>query len=173
MKRKLNGKESLELIDKIRKKIPDISLRTSLVVGFPKEGNKEFLDLQEFVKEACFDHLGVFTYSQESGTHCYPMGDPVDEKTKITRRNEILELQSKISLQINHKYIDKTVEILIEGRISSNPSLLQGRTPYQAPEVDGVVFLDSPQAPSRIINSFQKVEITAADVYDLYGQLIP
>jgi len=173
MKRKMNGREALFLIDKIRKKIPDISLRTSLVVGFPTEGILEFSDLKAFVKEACFDHLGVFTYSPESGTCCYPMGDPVDENTKMKRRNEIMELQSEISLQINQNYIDRILKILIEGRISSDPSLLQGRTPYQAPEVDGVVFLDSPRSPSKIIHSFQKVEITAADVYDLYGQLIP
>lgn len=173
MKRKMNGKEALFLIEKIRKKISDISLRTSLVVGFPKEGKDEFADLKDFVKEACFDHLGVFTYSPESGTYCHPMGDPVEKNTKIKRRNEIMELQSKISLQINQNYIDRILKILIEGRISSDPSLLQGRTPYQAPEVDGVVFLDSPRAPSKIINSFQKVEITAADVYDLYGQLMP
>lgn len=173
MKRKMNGKESLELIDKIRKKIPDISLRTSLMVGFPEEGIDDFLDLKEFVKEACFDHLGVFTYSQESGTYCYPLGDPVDEKTKIQRKNEVMELQSKISLQINQKYINQTIETLIEGRITSDPSLIQGRTPYQAPEVDGVVYIDAPQTPPQMINSFQKVEITAADVYDLYGQLIP
>lgn len=173
MKRKMSGKESLFLIEKIRKKIPDISLRTSLVVGFPEEGNDEFLDLKNFVKEACFDHLGVFAYSRESGTLCYPLGDPVDEKTKIKRRDEIMNLQSKISLQINKKYVNKIIEILVEGRLSSDPSLLQGRTPYQAPEVDGVVYLDSPQSPSKIINSFQNVEITAADVYDLYGQLNP
>ena len=84
-----------------------------------------------------------------------------------------MELQSKISLQINHKYINQTIETLIEGRITSDPSLIQGRTPYQAPEVDGMVYIDAPQAPPQIINSFQKVEITAADVYDLYGQLVP
>ena len=173
MKRKMSGKRSLFLIDKIRKKIPDISLRTSLVVGFPEEGNDEFLDLKDFVKEACFDHLGVFAYSRESGTLSYSLGDPVDEKTKIKRRDEIMELQSKISLQINKKYVNNIIEILLEGRLSSDPSLLQGRTPYQAPEVDGVVYLDSPQSPSKIINSFQNVEITAADVYDLYGQLNP
>ena len=173
MKRKMSGKRSLFLIDKIRKKIPDISLRTSLVVGFPEEGNDEFLDLKDFVKEACFDHLVVFAYSRESGTLSYSLGDPVDEKTKIKRRDEIMELQSKISLQINKKYVNNIIEILLEGRLSSDPSLLQGRTPYQAPEVDGVVYLDSPQSPSKIINSFQNVEITAADVYDLYGQLNP
>lgn len=171
MKRNMDGRKSLVLIDRIRKKIPDISLRTSLVVGFPAEGKKEFSDLEEFVKEACFDHLGVFTYSQEAGTNCYPMGDPVDTDTKNTRRNEILELQSKISFQINQKYIDQTIEILIEGRLTGDPSLIQGRTPYQAPEVDGVVYIDAPQAPPQIINTFQKVEITDRDVYDLYGEL--
>ncbi len=171
MKRNMEGRKSLALIDKIRKKIPDVSLRTSLVVGFPAEGEKEFLDLKGFVKEACFDHLGVFTYSQEEGTGCYPMGDPIDEATKNTRRNEILELQSKISFQINQKYIDQTIEILIEGRIARDPSLIQGRTFYQAPEVDGVVYIDAPQVTPQIINTFQKVEITDGDVYDLYGEL--
>ena len=171
MKRNMNGRESLALIDEIRKKIPDISLRTSLVVGFPEEGKEEFSDLKKFVKEACFDHLGIFTYSQESGTHCFSMGDPVDENTKTERRNEVMELQSKISLQINQKYIDQTIETLIEGRLASDPTLIQGRTPYQAPEVDGVVYIDAAQVPPNIINSFQKVEIIDRDVYDLYGQL--
>lgn len=171
MKRNMDGRESLALIEKIRKKIPDISLRTSLVVGFPAEEEKEFLDLQEFVREACFDHLGVFTYSQEAGTYCYPMGDPIDEDIKNTRRNEIMEIQSKISQQINQKYIDQIIETLFEGRIAGDPSVIQGRTPYQAPEVDGVVYIDAPQLPPQMINSFQKVEITDGDVYDLYGQL--
>ncbi|MBN2245643.1 MAG: 30S ribosomal protein S12 methylthiotransferase RimO [Candidatus Aminicenantes bacterium] len=171
MKRTMDGKKSLALIDKIRKKIPDISLRTSLIVGFPGEGDKEFSDLKGFVSEACFDHLGVFTYSQEAGTACYPMGDPIDEDTKITRRNKVLELQSKISFQINQKYIDQTIEILIEGRLARDPSLIQGRTPYQAPEVDGLVYIDAPQTPPQIINTFQKVEIIDRDIYDLYGEL--
>ena len=82
-----------------------------------------------------------------------------------------MELQSTISFQINQKYLDQTIETLIEGRIASDPTLIQGRTPYQAPEVDGVVYIDAPKAPPYIINSFQKVEIIDRDVYDLYGQL--
>lgn len=172
IKRGMDGNRALNLIQKIRKKISDIALRTSLVVGFPGEGRKEFENLKQFVWEARFDHLGVFTYSQEEGTSCFKLGDPVKESVKKRRKERIMEIQAEISYQTNKKYMNQKIETLIEGTLRKDPSQLIGRAQFQAPEVDGVIFLSSPHSLARVVNTIQKVEITAHDIYDLYGKII-
>lgn len=172
MKRGMDGKRALNLIQKIRKEIPDIALRTSLVVGFPGEGKKEFEDLKRFVWEAGFDHLGIFTYSQEEGTSCFGLGDPVKESVKKRRKERIMEIQAEISYQTNKKYMNQKIETLIEGTLREDPNQLIGRARFQAPEVDGVIFLNSPHSLARVVNTIQKVEITDHDIYDLYGKII-
>jgi ribosomal protein S12 methylthiotransferase len=173
MKRGLDGKKSLKLLEKIRKKVPDIAVRTSLVVGFPGEGKKEFDDLRAFVSAACFDHVGVFTYSWEEGTECYHFGDPVRKQLKRRRKERIMELQSEISLQINKKYKNRKIDVLIEGTLKQTPHVTVGRAKFQAPEVDGVVLISEMERRPEVFNSIQKVEITNTDVYDLYGEFIP
>lgn len=172
MKRGLDGQRALALIRKIRKKILDIALRTSLIVGFPGEGPQQFETLKNFVQEAKFDHLGVFTYSQEEGTSCFDLGDPVKKDVKEKRKEKILEIQAEISYQNNRKYLNKTIEVLVEGTLKDEPSQLVGRSPWQAPEVDGLIFLNSSYPLAEVINNIQKVEITARDIYDLYGKII-
>jgi len=172
MKRGMDGRRALKLIKKIRKKIPDIALRTSLVVGFPGEGQKEFENLKNFVQEARFDHLGVFSYSQEEGTSCYSLGDPVKKAVKKRRKEKILEIQTDISYQKNQKYLNQTIEVLVEGTLKDQPSQLIGRSHWQAPEVDGIIFLNSSYPLAKVVNTIQKVEITAHDIYDLYGKII-
>lgn len=172
MKRGMDGRRALRLVEKIRRKIPDITLRTSLVVGFPGEGREEFEDLKNFVREARFDHLGVFTYSQEEGTSCFHLGDPVKESVKRRRKEKIMEIQSEISYEINSNYLNRTLDALIEGTLKEDSSRLIGRGRFQAPEVDGIIFLESSLPLAEVVNTIQKVEITAHDIYDLYGKII-
>jgi ribosomal protein S12 methylthiotransferase len=171
MKRGMHGKRAFRLIDKIRKILPDAAIRTSLIVGFPGEGKNEFEHLLRFVSEARFDHVGVFTYSREEGTECFDLRDPVGADVKQRRRQKIMETQSEISLMINRKQIGQHVDVLIEGRLKPDPTLLVGRTSRQAPEVDGVVFIDHPPRDGQQSHTLQKVALTAADEYDLYGKL--
>ena len=171
MKRGMDGRRALKLIQKLKNKLPDIALRTSLVVGFPGEGKKEFEDLEKFVKEAKFDHLGVFTYSKEEGTECFGQGDPVKESVKRKRRDRIMEIQSEISFENNKKHLKQSLDVLIEGIPKENPDILIGRARFQAPEVDGMILIDAPGKWEKVVNTIQKVEITGGDVYDLYGKL--
>ena len=171
MKRGMDGRRALKLIQKLRKKNPDIALRTSLVVGFPGEDKKEFEDLKKFIREAKFDHLGVFTYSKEEGTASSTLGDPVREIVKRRRKEKIMEIQTEISLQNNRKHLNKRIDVLIEGTLKENSSILIGRGRFQAPEVDGLILMDAPGIWSKVVNTIQEVEITGWDVYDLYGKL--
>lgn len=171
MKRGMDGRRALKFIQKLREKLPDIALRTSLVVGFPGEGMKEFEDLEKFVQEARFDHLGVFTYSKEEGTDCFDFGDPVKESMKKKRRDKIMAIQSEISFENNKKYLNQSLDVLIEGIPKENPDILIGRGRFQAPEVDGMILIDAPRKWEKMVNTIQKVEITGGDVYDLYGKL--
>lgn len=171
MKRGMDGRRALKFIQKLREKLPDIALRTSLVVGFPGEGMKEFEGLEKFVQEARFDHLGVFTYSKEEGTDCFDFGDPVKESMKKKRRDKIMAIQSEISFENNKKYLNQSLDVLIEGIPKENPDILIGRGRFQAPEVDGMIFIDAPRKWEKMVNTIQKVEITGGDVYDLYGKL--
>lgn len=172
MKRAMDGKKALRLLEKIRKKLPDVAVRTSLVVGFPGEGRREFGDLKKFVRTAEFDHLGVFVYSSEEGTSSYFLGDPIPEAEKQSRKNEVMEIQAGISFRNNQKYLFRQLDVLVEGTWKENPSNLIGRARFQAPEVDGVIFIDPPPGKRHVSSSIQKVEITAADIYDLRGKLV-
>ncbi len=171
MKRGMDGKRALKLIQKLRNKLPDISLRTSLIVGFPGESKKEFDELKRFVQDATFDHLGVFTYSKEEGTDSFSLGDPVKESVKEKRKEKIMEIQAEISYQNNQKYLYQSMDALIEGTLKENSDILIGRSKFQAPEVDGIIFIDAPGKFQKTVNTIQKVEITGQDVYDLYGKI--
>jgi ribosomal protein S12 methylthiotransferase len=172
MKRGLDGKAALKLLEKIRKKIPDVAIRTSMVVGFPGEGQEEFQNLKNFIQEARFEHLGVFTYSQEEGTGCYNLGDPIKESVKKKRKDKIMDIQADISFQNHQKYLNKKIDVLIEGTLKQDSNVVVGRGKFQAPEVDGVIFLASQDPNPKIFNTIEKVEITEGDVYDLYGNFI-
>lgn len=172
MKRAMSGERALKLIEKIRKNIPEIALRTSLVVGFPGEGKEEFEGLKKFCREVKFDHLGVFVYSHEEGTSCYSLGDPVPEKVKTKRKEEIMRIQADISFKNNHKYLNRQLEVLIEGTLKGDPKTLIGRTQFQAPEVDGIVFIPFSGKMASVVNSIQTVEIVNYNAYDLHGRLI-
>jgi len=142
-----------------------------LVVGFPGEGKQEFDDLKAFVTHARFDHLGVFTYSPEEGTKCFELGDPVKEKVKLRRKENIMDIQAEISYENNQKYLGQSIDVLIEGTLKQDQTLMVGRGQFQAPEVDGIVFISSEDIETEIFNTIQKVEINGRDVYDLYGNV--
>jgi len=172
MKRGSDGERALKLIDKIRKRVPDIALRTSLIVGFPGEGAKEFLALKQFVREARFNHLGVFTYSQESGTAAEALTDPLTQEEKDRRRDEIMEMQAGISMERNRMSIGRTMDVLLEGPLKKGGGWA-GRTRYQAPEVDGIVMIKDGEIRPNGRKPILKVEITDVDIYDLRGRPVP
>ena len=172
MKRGSDGERALKLIDKIRKKVPDIALRTSLIVGFPGEGAKEFLGLKQFVLEARFNHLGVFTYSPEPGTAAKALTDPLTQEEKDRRRDEIMGMQARISMERNREYVGRTLDVLLEGPLKKGGGWA-GRTKYQAPEVDGIVMVENGGTGPTGRKPILKVEITAADIYDLRGKRVP
>ena len=173
MKRAMDGRRALKLLEKIRAKIPGISIRTSLIVGFPGEQEKEFEGLVHFVQEARFDHLGIFTYSPEEGTEAYSLGDPVPEKVKQKRKERILDIQAGISSENLKRYVAQTIDVLLEGAWRQDSHLLVGRSRFQAPEVDGCIFVVAPKPHGRLSSPLQKVEILSSDVYDLHGRFTP
>jgi ribosomal protein S12 methylthiotransferase len=173
MGRGMEGARALRLIDRIRKRVPDAALRTSLIVGFPGEGKKEFRGLKRFVRDAQFSHLGVFTYSPEPGTASWRFADPICKAEKERRRDEIMRLQAGISLACNRRLIGRRLDVVLDGPPGKDGKLI-GRTKYQAPEVDGVVFVRrTGQDPGKPTGLIRQVEIAGAGVYDLRGEWNP
>ena len=187
MARKTNQAELRERIAKLRKEIPDITLRTTLITGFPGETEEDFKELYNFVDEMEFDRLGVFTYSAEEGTPAAEMDGQVDEEVKIARRNEIMELQQEISAEKAEGRIGKVYEVLVEGTVpvdsvngeafasvmevnEDGKKVYIGRTYMAAPDVDGQVFFESDY--EIMSGELVEVEIIASDEYDLFGVLI-
>jgi ribosomal protein S12 methylthiotransferase len=171
MGRGMDGGRAQSLLDRIRKRLPDVSLRTTLIVGFPGETEKEFEHLLSFVEACRFDHLGVFAYSPEEGTSCFSLGDVVSEKDKEERRKSIMSVQAEISLAHNKRRLGQVIEVLVEGTLKNEPKIWIGRSRFQAPEVDGLVFIETESDISLLRNPLQNVEIREGDVYDLYGVL--
>ena len=156
------------LLERIRSEVPGITLRTSLMVGFPGETERRFRRLLEFVREAEFDHLGVFRYSKEEGTPAASLKGQVPEKIKLERYREVMRLQKRISLRKNKARVGSRVPVLVENAGKSAGILWEGRTPGQAPEVDGMTFLTKGRARRGEI---AVALITGATSYDLYGEI--
>ncbi|MBI4707026.1 MAG: MiaB/RimO family radical SAM methylthiotransferase [Candidatus Omnitrophica bacterium] len=167
MKRSTNKSDIIKAIEKIRKNISGVSLRTSLIVGFPSETDKEFQELFDFVKDARFERLGVFTYSREEGTAAYSMKAQLPEKLKQERFNSLMQLQQDISKEINTKLLGNTLKVLIDGQ--ENGCYL-GRTQGDAPEVDGTVYVSSSR--KLVPGDFVNVKITDTMEYDLTGKVV-
>lgn len=170
--KKMNRKGSREdleaLIEKIRAKIPEITLRTTLITGFPGESEEQFTELCEFVKEARFDRLGCFAYSPEEDTIAAEMPDQIDEQTKVSRAENIMEMQMDIMREKNEEKIDSVLEVIIEGW-DDYIKCYFGRTVCDAPEVDGKIFFMSDRP--LVIGDFAKVQINDCLDYDLLGEL--
>ncbi|MDW7760940.1 MAG: 30S ribosomal protein S12 methylthiotransferase RimO [Acidobacteriota bacterium] len=170
MGRTMDAARAVALIEKIRSRVPGVALRTSLIVGYPGEGSREFRKLKMFVKEARFDHLGVFPYSPEPGTAAFRLGDPVSSAAKTGRRASLMRLQTEISFERNRARIGSTEAVLVEGVSREAPDLSIGRGRFQAPEVDGVIFIKTGRGGTSRKNPIVNVRIEAADVYDLTGR---
>lgn len=169
MARRTNQKEILSKIDMIRKKMPDCTIRTSIIVGFPGETDEHFNDLYEFVKKVRFDRMGVFTYSQEEDTPAADFADQVDEEIKEARFDKLMTLQQGISLELNQAKIGQTLEVLVEG-YDEESFLFYGRSRGDSIEVDGKVYFATENEVSE--GDIVSVKILNADEYDLVGEVI-
>ncbi len=168
MKRRHDKKLTVSLINKMRKEVPGIAIRTTLLVGFPGETEKDFEELKEFVKEMRFDRLGVFTYSEEENTYGGDnYEDDVPEDVKQARADEIMEIQQQISYEINQQKIGKEFNVIID---KETEDYYIGRTEFDSPEVDNEVLIvkDNKLIPGNIY----KTNIISAEEFDLYGELV-
>lgn len=157
-----------ELVNKIRSKIPGVSIRTSLIVGYPGETEEEFEHLYNFVKDVRFDRMGAFEYSREKNTYSDTLSDQIPAKIKKQRRNKLMKLQQKISLENNEKYIGLTLKCIVEGYTDEGVIIM--RSEHDAPEIDGVVHASCER--QVVPGDIENVLINQADEYDLFGTII-
>ena len=169
MGRHTTHKELIDLIKKLRREIPDIALRTSLITGFPQETEEEHQELLEFVQEAKFERLGVFTYSKEENTAAARMKGQITKKVKVKRQKELMRLQQQISKKRGEEKVGRTIRVMIEGKLPEDDIFI-GRSYMDAPNVDGFVFVHSKD--SYLSGEFVDVKITQAKEYDLVGEAI-
>jgi ribosomal protein S12 methylthiotransferase len=169
MNRRVTGKEIHAKIERLRSKIPDIVLRTSVIVGFPGETQEDFEKIMEGIETVKFDHLGVFKYSDEEGTPAVRLSDKVSQEVIEERFEKVYELQKDIAREINQKYIGKVIDVLVEGEHEETELLLQGRHQGQAPDIDGKVIINEGMAKAGDI---VKVEIIDVLDYDLVGRIV-
>ncbi len=167
MRRHTTKKDILKLLEKIRKKIPEVAIRTSIIVGFPSETDKEFGELLRFIREAKFERLGAFIYSREEGTAAYNFSGQVPHRVKRERFDAVMLKQQEVSREINQKFLGKTMQVLIDGK---EEKAYLGRTEYDAPEVDGLVYISSKKALKA--GDFVRAKITDTLEYDLVGEVV-
>lgn len=166
MKRGTTQEKTTKLLKKFREAMPEMAIRTTLIVGYPGETQADFEALKSFVKEMRFDRLGCFTYSHEENTTAYELEDDVPEEVKLARANEIMEIQSQISWELNQEKIGKTFRCLIDRK---EGNYFIGRTEYDSPDVDNEVLID---AKKHYVKTGDLVEVKIIDAtdYDLYGE---
>ncbi|MBI5624180.1 MAG: 30S ribosomal protein S12 methylthiotransferase RimO [Elusimicrobia bacterium] len=171
MNRPYTGADLKTLIAKLRKKVPEIALRTTCLVGFPGETESAFRNLRDFVQEACFDHLGAFAYSREPGTKAHGLPGQVEEAVKVERLNLLMACQKKASRKAGQARLGKVLEVLVE---KAGPRFAVGRSQYQAPEVDGKVLVCGPVSRLKTLQAgmFCRARISSAQDYDLVGRLV-
>lgn len=167
MNRDTNKEDIIRLINTLRKEIPNIVIRTTLMVGFPGETDEDFIDLYKFVESIKLDKVGVFSYSREEDTPAYYFENQVDEETKTYRRNKIMELQQGISYSINKHKIGETYKTLVEEYFDKN--VYMGRTYMDSPDIDGIVYINSNEELK--LGEFKNVKITDCLEYDLIGEI--
>lgn len=169
MGRRTNRQDLTDLIAKLREKIPDIAIRTTIITGFPGETQENHEALMDFIDACEFDRLGVFTYSPEEGTPAAAFPDQIEETQAEIWRDEIMSLQQEISYEKNQKMIGKKLQVLIEGYLTEE-DIYVGRSYMDAPSVDGMVFVDAPY--ELMSGTFVEVLITDANEYDLTGEIV-
>ena len=166
MKRGTTQEKTTKLLKKFREAMPEMAIRTTLIVGYPGETQADFEALRSFVKEMRFDRLGCFTYSHEENTTAYDLEDDVPEEVKLARANEIMEIQSQISWELNQQKVGKTFRCLIDRK---EGNYFVGRTEYDSPDVDNEVLIDAKKHYVKT-GDFVEVKIIDATDYDLYGE---
>jgi ribosomal protein S12 methylthiotransferase len=166
MRRGITSRLTRELLNTIKEALPGMALRTTLIVGYPGETEKDFQLLYDFVAETKFHRLGIFTYSHEDGTTAYPLGDPIPTDVKEQRRETLMNLQKSISEERNEAIIGTRAKVMID---RAEDGIFVGRTEWDAPEIDQEVFVQSD--PKIAVGNFYEVEITGATEYDLYARI--
>ena len=166
MKRGTTQDKTTKLLTKFREAVPEMAIRTTLIVGYPGETEEDFNALKDFVKAMRFDRLGCFTYSHEENTTAYELEDDVPEEVKQARANEIMDIQSQISWELNQEKVGKTYRCLIDRK---EGNYFVGRTEYDSPDVDNEVLIDAKKHYVKI-GDFATIKITEASDYDLYGE---
>ncbi|BBA71603.1 30S ribosomal protein S12 methylthiotransferase RimO [Geobacter sulfurreducens] len=169
MNRRSTEPQIRELVARLREEIPDIALRTSLIVGFPGETEEDFRTLLHFVEEAQFDRLGVFCYSREEGTPAAEMPDQVSERVKRERYKKLMKAQARVSFKRNRRLIDTEEQVIVEGYSEETELLLKGRSSRQAPDIDGQVYITAGNAN---VGDIVRLRITDSSDYDLIGEII-
>jgi ribosomal protein S12 methylthiotransferase len=170
MGRKTTKSDLIQIITRLRKEIPDIVLRTTLITGFPTETEEEHKELLEFVKDMRFERLGVFTYSKEDNTPAASMKPQIPARVKKQRQKELMVLQQTIAFEHSTSLIGNRYQVLIEGRVAEEDHVYIGRTYMDAPQVDGFIFLNS--ETELISGEMVNVQVIAAKGYDLVGELV-
>ncbi len=169
MNRHHRGEDVYRLVEKLRAALPDVAIRTTFLVGFPGETEQDVVQLEAFIQEMKLDHVGVFCYANEEGCPSEHFPDQVAEETKIMRRDRLLAAQAEISSVICEKYVGRREQVLVEGLSAETDLLLEGRTRFQAPEVDGRVYINEGTAnPGDLVT----VHITESQTYDLVGGIV-
>ncbi len=171
MKRGANGDIFLKLIERIRRTIPGVAIRTSMIAGFPGETEQDFETLCEFVKAARFDRLGVFSYSDEDTSASFALDQKVDAKTIYQRKRRLMAIQKKISRESNRALVGRTLPVLVEGPSADSELVWQARLATQAPEIDGVCYISDPGEEPLQSGEIRKLRITKAHDYDLVGDI--
>lgn len=169
MNRRHSGDDLYKLIDKTRQFLPDVALRTTFLVGFPGETEQDVEQLIDFLKRVRLDHVGVFPYANEEGCPAENFPNQLPEEEKISRCDAVMEVQSTISQELLRKYVGRKEQVLVEGLSRETDLLLEGRTRYQAPDVDGCVYINDGTANAGDIVT---VEITESQIYDLVGGIV-
>ncbi len=169
MGRRTTKQELTDIIGKLRKEIPDICLRTTLITGFPGETDEQHEELMEFINIMQFDRLGVFTYSPEEDTPAAVMPDQIDEKVKEERQADLMELQQDIVFENAQNFIGREMLVMIEGKVADENAYV-GRTYRDAPNVDGLIFINTDE--QLLSGDFARVKVTGALDYDLIGELL-
>ena len=169
MGRRTSKQELVDIIGKLRSEIPDICLRTTLITGFPGETKEQHEELMEFVDEMEFDRLGVFTYSPEEDTPAAEMPDQIDEEVKLDRQADLMELQQEIAFDNAQDMVGREVLVMIEGKVADENAYV-GRTYRDAPNVDGLIFINTDE--ELLSGDFARVKVTGAVDYDLIGELL-
>ncbi|WP_299097555.1 30S ribosomal protein S12 methylthiotransferase RimO [Winogradskyella sp.] len=168
MRRGTTQAKTTKLIEEFRAKVPEMTIRTTLIVGYPGETEEDFQTLKQWVKDMRFERLGCFTYSHEENTHAYKLEDDVPEEVKMQRANEIMEIQSQISWELNQAKIGQEFKVVIDRK---EGNYFVGRTEFDSPDVDNEVLIDASQVYLKT-GEFTTIRVTEAEDFDLYGEVV-